>query len=188
MVAILEVCAFPAPDESVVRWSVWSVRQEGQERDQTPGLEIVFYVEKWKWNEEKRIDLSVAACDWLLYSIHSPRYHGSHILLSSHAHTHEAMQTDSKTHPHTFSVHHTVTSQQSAYTVWRDGQNSYVKCSRMKRSLQCFFIFAFSRSPFIQTQALQCRFLHIGIACYCLLQLVETPLHVDLMMSVFFYL
>lgn len=55
--------------------------------------------EKWKWNEEKRIDLSVAACNWLLSSIHSPCYHGSRILLlSSHAHTHEAMQTVKHTH------------------------------------------------------------------------------------------
>ncbi len=143
--------------------------------------------EKWKWNEEKRIDLSVAACNWLLSSIHSPCYHGSRILLlSSHAHTWS--HADSKTHPHTFSVHHTVTSQQSAYTVWRDGKNSYFKFSRMKRSLQYLFKFAFSRSPFIQTQALQCRFLHIGMACYCLLLSVELPLYVDLMMSVFFFI
>lgn len=39
MVAILEVCVFPASDESVVR-------QEEQKRDQTSGLEIVFYIGK----------------------------------------------------------------------------------------------------------------------------------------------
>lgn len=188
MVAILEVCAFPASDESVVRWSVWSVRQEGQERDQTPGLEIVFYIGKVEVEWGKK-DRSFCGCLRLAAVLHTQpslpwQPHPPPLLTCSHTWSH----ADSKTHPHTFSVHHTVTSQQSAYTVWRDGQNSYFKFSRMKRSLQYFFIFAFRRSPFIQMQALQCRFLHIWMACYFLLLLVEIPLHVDLMMSVFFFI
>lgn len=68
------------------------------------------FLEKCSWNEKGRMDILLAACDWLLYSIHSTRCHGSCTpLLSSHAHTHEATVWR---HPHTFIVHHTVTSQQ----------------------------------------------------------------------------
>lgn len=94
MVAILEVCVFPASDEcrqaggTEARSNAWSgdrflYRKSGS------GMK----------KKKEKIDLSVAACDWLLFSIHSPRYHGSRILLlSSHAHTHEAMQTVKHTH------------------------------------------------------------------------------------------
>lgn len=129
LVFLCKACAGDGchPGSACVSCVWWECCEASGRRNRSATKRLVWrsfsILEKWKWNEggKKKKDRSFCGCLRLAAVLHTQpslpwQPHPPPLLTCSHTWSH----ADGKTHPHTFGVHHTVTSQQSAYTVWID--------------------------------------------------------------------